>query len=606
MSDYATLKAAIQSAVYTNGNNEITGAGLQSVLLQIVNTVGSGYVLKGVATTGTAPGTPDANVFYIAPAGTYTNFGTSYEVPDGFLGVFVYNGSWTKYRFGVEPIATEVKAYVENIVGGSIEYKGYILTESGYVSYNTGELVAGGYNTTKFLQVSEGDTITVTDYCSASVAVISAYSSNDEATYIKASSVVGTGNMGTEVSYTVPAGVNFVRLSCNGNYLNSFAASVTTGKGLTGEVALIENDLSNLDKQVNGGAMSLVGDNLTSAGYVSFSTGELTAGGYNTSKFIAVSEGDEVSVTLYASPTVALISAYSSAQESTYIQMSSIAGANDGYGSTITYTVPAGVNYLRFSCSGLYTALFSASIVTEGLVAKVSGGGGSGAGAKAAGVNFIQPSYILKKNRVSVNFSFDDGLTQDVDIKGVFEEFGYKCGFAILSAQQRYFDFANEGFEILAHNTTALSSATEQEIRASMTQGKAVVESLGLICHGWVTPSSALPSSLRWVTNDYFEYGFTIYKGNVTTDQTMTSDLKSYGLWRVHMDTFKDYYTSILSDAMTNDGMISVYGHGNELGGAGWSLATLRTILQYCNDNLIEVLTPYQSCLKLFEAKHNE
>lgn len=96
MSNYATLKAAIQSAVYTNNNNEITGAGLQSVLLQIVDTVGDGYVFKGVATAGTAPGTPDANVFYIAPAGTYTNFGSSYTVPVGSVGVFSWNGSWSK------------------------------------------------------------------------------------------------------------------------------------------------------------------------------------------------------------------------------------------------------------------------------------------------------------------------------------------------------------------------------------------------------------------------------------------------------------------------------------------------------------------------------
>lgn len=103
MSNYATLKSAIQSAVYTNGNGEITGAGLQAVLLQIVNTVGDGYVFKGVATPGTSAGTPDANVFYIAPAGTYSNFGSSYTVPVGSIGVFSYDGSWHKSRVDVVP-----------------------------------------------------------------------------------------------------------------------------------------------------------------------------------------------------------------------------------------------------------------------------------------------------------------------------------------------------------------------------------------------------------------------------------------------------------------------------------------------------------------------
>lgn len=109
MSNYSALKTAIQQAVYTNGNNEITGAGLQAVLLQIVNTVGDGYVFKGVATAGTSPGTPDANVFYIAPAGTYTNFGSSYTVNEGCIGVFMYDGSWAKSSISTADISTYYK-----------------------------------------------------------------------------------------------------------------------------------------------------------------------------------------------------------------------------------------------------------------------------------------------------------------------------------------------------------------------------------------------------------------------------------------------------------------------------------------------------------------
>jgi hypothetical protein len=140
-----------------------------------------------------------------------------------------------------------------------------------------------------------------------------------------------------------------------------------------------------------------------------------------------------------------------------------------------------------------------------------------------------------------------------------------------------------------------------------MIQGKGYVESLGLICHGWVTPNSALPSNLTYVTNDYFEYGFTVYKGESTTGQTMTKNMKSYNLWRIHMNTLLPIYQNIFADAIQNDGMISVYAHGYELGQEGnWTLNDLRAILQYCKDNLIEVLTPYQSCLKLFGEKHNE
>lgn len=73
---YNVLKQAIRTAIKQNGNNEITGAILQEILLSIVNSLGLGYQFIGVATPTVNPGTPDQNVFYLAAtAGTYTNFG---------------------------------------------------------------------------------------------------------------------------------------------------------------------------------------------------------------------------------------------------------------------------------------------------------------------------------------------------------------------------------------------------------------------------------------------------------------------------------------------------------------------------------------------------
>ena len=127
MSNYTTLKNAVASAVYTNGNGEITGAGLQTVLLQIIDTVGNGYNFMGVANEGTAAGTPDANVFYIAPAGTYTNFGSSYTVPTGSIGVFTYNGSWshTSIMAGIgfrDDIASQIgdSGLLSHVIGAGV------------------------------------------------------------------------------------------------------------------------------------------------------------------------------------------------------------------------------------------------------------------------------------------------------------------------------------------------------------------------------------------------------------------------------------------------------------------------------------------------------
>lgn len=95
MANYATLKAAIADVVKTNGEQEITGANLQSVLLAIVNSIGADYIFAGVATPDTNVGTPDQNVFYLTGTGDYYNMGAAVSVPIGYVGVFKFNGSWT-------------------------------------------------------------------------------------------------------------------------------------------------------------------------------------------------------------------------------------------------------------------------------------------------------------------------------------------------------------------------------------------------------------------------------------------------------------------------------------------------------------------------------
>ena len=94
MANYASLKAAIQDVIKTNGNGEITGAILQQTLLSVVNSLGSQYQFCGIATPETDPGTPDYNVAYIAGYGTYPNFNNT-TVPINKIAVFKYNGSWT-------------------------------------------------------------------------------------------------------------------------------------------------------------------------------------------------------------------------------------------------------------------------------------------------------------------------------------------------------------------------------------------------------------------------------------------------------------------------------------------------------------------------------
>lgn len=105
MANYANLKATINANIKANGAEEITGPILNNVLNAAVNALGAGWQYMGVATPATSPGTPDANVFYIAStAGTYTNFG-GLAVADGEVAILKYNGSWSKEVTGAATAA---------------------------------------------------------------------------------------------------------------------------------------------------------------------------------------------------------------------------------------------------------------------------------------------------------------------------------------------------------------------------------------------------------------------------------------------------------------------------------------------------------------------
>ena len=98
MANFATLKAAINAVIKTNGNKEITGEVLNQVLNAMVTSLGANYQFAGVATPSTNPGTPDQNVFYMAiEAGTYTNFNAT-VLPAG-ISILLWNGSWSHQTF---------------------------------------------------------------------------------------------------------------------------------------------------------------------------------------------------------------------------------------------------------------------------------------------------------------------------------------------------------------------------------------------------------------------------------------------------------------------------------------------------------------------------
>lgn len=95
-----SISASVSYDVVNNLTSTSTTKALSAKQGKVLNDAldslkAAGYVFAGVTSPSASISTPSEKVFYLAPAGTYANFGSSYTVGDGEIGVFSYNGSWS-------------------------------------------------------------------------------------------------------------------------------------------------------------------------------------------------------------------------------------------------------------------------------------------------------------------------------------------------------------------------------------------------------------------------------------------------------------------------------------------------------------------------------
>lgn len=135
---YDQIKESIKAVIKENGNYEITGNVLQTVLLSMVDTLGPEYQFLGIATKSTVPVVVEGNSFYITTeVGTYTNFKNSGNttITVNQLGILTStNGTawnFTPIFIGVSKGGGEVfNDYVNNTAGGVNSHAEGLETES--------------------------------------------------------------------------------------------------------------------------------------------------------------------------------------------------------------------------------------------------------------------------------------------------------------------------------------------------------------------------------------------------------------------------------------------------------------------------------------------
>ena len=100
MANYSELLNDINAAIYENNDQEIDALEVRAILREMVTSLGSGFLFKGIATPSSPSGTgtyePDQNVFYLATtAGTYSYLG-GLVVAAGEVAFLCFDGTWTK------------------------------------------------------------------------------------------------------------------------------------------------------------------------------------------------------------------------------------------------------------------------------------------------------------------------------------------------------------------------------------------------------------------------------------------------------------------------------------------------------------------------------
>ena len=224
--------------------------------------------------------------------------------------------------------------------------------EVGYVIYSDGTISgSSAYNHAEF-SVEEGTVIKLRTDGSSAAAIIAAYDSND--VYQKDKSVAGTGTV-SDYEYTVPSGVAKVIVTVYNNA--SYKHIYILGELFSKPVAVanqytntkVQEVITQLGERIDnetdcyGEAINLQFE----TGYFVYSTGDVSASEsyLHTQEYLPVKFGEKYAFLCDQGTTVGSVMAYD--KDYKYIKDLSLPGS--GSYSPITYVVPDGVSFLRFT-----------------------------------------------------------------------------------------------------------------------------------------------------------------------------------------------------------------------------------------------------------------
>ena len=435
MASYNELIALIDAFIKRNGVQAITGQILNGVLKAMVDQVGRGYAIMGVATPSTNPGTPDApESWFASTPGTYTNFG-GLEVADAEFALLSYTPSgevWTKTTLtdGIQEVSASIDGNVgtpevtaEYINGGLIftfsNMKGQTGDAAGFGTVNA--TVDGNIGTPGVsVNTSGPDTAKNITFAfrnlkgETGVTSVVATVDNTSGTPSCSVSLVGQelhldfhglkgaqGDTGSSVDYPFTIVNNLTTNDA------TQALSAAQGVVLQGELSQLEAKVTDLEKDVDGNEFSLFNEGKLSAKivpgeYVVRQTGAFTP-------YSGWSRTDFVNVRLFASVKITM--SVASNYNGFYDKDKNFIGPFALSSGDNILVIPANVDYIVLSntdagMQGVVIAINEYSFaemykLRDSLSASI----GANGGVVSCGfpIDFVKESYSISRDNTITN-----------------------------------------------------------------------------------------------------------------------------------------------------------------------------------------------------------
>lgn len=590
MANYSTLKDAIADVIKTNGKNAITGAILQSALLSMIDSLGvAGFQFKGLATPETNPGTPDQNVFYLATTpGTYSNFNAN-VVDNGKIVIFTYKGSWSKTVVYSGPFANAEYLLTLNLTGDNVFDPNYIRPNTMVRTSRPWDIAPyTGMYTTRFYKVpSTCEKITISGLSGTGIKYARL---SKEPTDTSESIAFAAPN--TEFSIDIDAERRQYPYFCVTVYRGSETPNLSTVKISFGDIRdNIESVRAHLKTQIDSLVTGLQYDSsvLTTANNFMCKLDGQTRKHEEFDcglDYYPVTPGDHWLCKFYANDSAAVCFYNSNKQ---YI---------NAYWQSLTstpteYVVPENAAFVRFCnrrtviASPYFKPILAYDDLTT-LTEKVNA---------LVLPEFTRPLVRLyPQTKLPVcSFQFDDIPAKDSELVELFESYKLTCAFAFIASTSNitnrgpvYKEYQQRGFQIMNHsvdgkifNLTNYSYASALEtIMTALNR----IQDAGMVCNGFVSPSSEMEPSFMPILKMSHAYAFTSTTSSPTANGRTqdTCNLHRYSLQSHTLTQIQQF----IDDCIANDQIITFYEHASDLVEGGdtsvFSIARIAAVIEYC------------------------